>query len=251
MASEGKVVGHSKLPKFSFSFRRTKKEGASDSSSSSPEHQPQSNIGRSVTPTNSVSGSRSAPGSNESSPKVSRSKSLRLPRPTRYGLKSHSQSSISDTKQNGYSHDEDNDIYPDTKTVHVPNTRSGYPRAKSHLGTSDGNLRVSPRGRSQTISAGSSSSNPSSRSSSPGTVVGKENGSKRAAGRFGFSRGGSGLRGEGVAEGYGESLDQTDGYDDPSEVSVLVVVWLYEINSPLNQLQYSETCLKQPYRKPV
>ena len=222
MASEVKVVGHSKLPRFSFGFRRTKKDGATHSNSSSPEHQPQSNIGRSATPTDlKISGSRSAPGSNESSPKVSRSKSLRLPRSTYRGLKSHSQSSISEAKQNGFSHDEDEDMYPDTKTVHVPNMKSGYSKSKSQTSAGDGHLRLSPRGRSMTISAGSSSSNPSSRSSSPGnsTVTGRENDSKRTAGRFGFNRGGSGLRGEGVAEGYGESLSQTDGYYDPSEVS--------------------------------
>ncbi len=132
----------SRIPKFSFGFRRSKVE---DEQQSQQLPEPTS-INRSATPTN-PSPSRSA----ESSPKVARSKSLRLPRPQKYGLKSSSQSSVTENHQNGYNND---DLVPDVKSV------------KSVRGTSEGLL--SPRGRSLTVSGHvTSSSNQSSRSNSP------------------------------------------------------------------------------------
>ena len=140
MATDGK----SRIPKFSFGFRRTKVQDEP----SAPSPDPPSII-RSATPTNPPA-SRSA----ESSPKVSRSKSLRLPRPTKYGLKSHSQSSITESNQNGYNGD--NDLVPDVKSVKLNISRNS----------------LSPRGRSLTVSGHmSSSSNQSSRSNSPSVSV--------------------------------------------------------------------------------
>ncbi len=132
----------SRIPKFGFGFRRSKVE---DEQQQSVEP---TNINRSATPTDPLA-SRSA----ESSPKVARSKSLRLPRPQKYGLKSSSQSSISEANRNGYSNNEDG-LVPDVKSV------------KSLRPPSDGLL--APRGRSYTVSSHvTSSSNQSSRSNSP------------------------------------------------------------------------------------
>ena len=153
--------------------------------------QESTNIHRSATPTNPPSGSKSA----ESSPKVSRSKSLRIPRPAKYSLKSQSQTTITESRHNGFSGDDD--LVPDMKSI--------------------GRLEhsSSPRGRSQTIT--SSSSNHSSRSNSPSVSSGGTVTDKRPGGRisYGGGKSGSGLRGEGVAGGY--SLSQAE---DSVDVSV-------------------------------
>ena len=150
MATDGK----SRIPKFSFGFRRTTK--VQDEPSAPLTLEPPS-IVRSATPTNPPA-SRSA----ESSPKVSRSKSLRLPRPTKYGLKSHSQSSIPEPNQNRYNGD--NDLVPDVKSVKLNISRNS----------------LSPRGRSLTVSGHmSSSSNQSSRSNSPSVSTASGGSEKR------------------------------------------------------------------------
>lgn len=80
----------SRIPKFSFGFKKpSPKTNGIASEGNSPRGMPTQQV-RAATPT----GIQSAPGSNNTSPNLSRSKSLRVPRSTHYNLKSYSNSAL-------------------------------------------------------------------------------------------------------------------------------------------------------------
>lgn len=86
----------SRIPKLTFGFRKNVKTNGTISEGNSPRGMGNTGDPRSVTP---IGGIRSAPGSNSTSPNLSRSKSLRVPRSTYHSLKSHSNSSLSERNQ--------------------------------------------------------------------------------------------------------------------------------------------------------
>ncbi len=81
-----------RIPKLTFGFRRSAKTNGTISEGNSPRGGPTLEPPRSVTP----SGVKSAPGSNNTSPNLSRSKSLRVPRSS---LKTRSNTSLLETSQ--------------------------------------------------------------------------------------------------------------------------------------------------------
>ena len=147
--------GLSRIPKLTFSFRRPK--SATSSQENSPAHSKKSHLAR---PSSKDSGAKSLPNSNESSPTLSRSKSLRLPRS--YAVKSLSSSHLRDKDQ---VLDEGDDFFPD-------DDRSSYARSDSKSSFT--------RGRSSTFSVSGSNKkgarSRSGRSVSPGSGLTKSGG---------------------------------------------------------------------------
>lgn len=153
----------SRIPKMGFGFRKPAKNTGTHSEGNSP----RGGVGVSetgalpMTPTDT----HSAPGSNSSSPNLSRSKSLRVPRST-YGLKSHSSSSIVERNQGS---DEDKDEVE----VHA----AGRPQRNQAVSNKP-ELTYSPRPRSKTIVGGMTRSllRSSCRSVSPRRALGERGG---------------------------------------------------------------------------
>ena len=145
---------HIPIPKLNFGFRKNPKTNGTVSEGNTPRGGTVEGGPRSSTPT----GFRSAPGSNNTSPNLSRSKSLRVPRNGSSNLKSHSHSSILEQNVDQKNRKESEDYYPvngqslETKTV----------------------MSFIPRPRSKTLGSRTSISNPNSRSVSPRRTLGDE-----------------------------------------------------------------------------
>ena len=141
MDSSEKKSGLSRIPKLQFSFRRNN---------------------HTLAPEEKQTVSKSAPNSNESSPTLGRSKSLRLPRST-YIAKSHSSSALDRDRerqslrqqQHRSGAHQDSNAHPSPESTSPPQTSYLKPRGFSRSG---------------------SSSSPSSRHSSPGFSGGSGDG---------------------------------------------------------------------------
>ena len=188
----------SRIPKINFGFRKQSKNIAavsstngSDNGSCSERSTPEGCEGT-PPPSRAVGTKKGAPGSNNSSPSVGRSKSLRLPRSTYTKYTARSNVDIA--------RDEAEDYYPDDLLDSGGSGDGSSSEQPTHLQVSKAGqtgLVKSGRPRSSTVSAGSSRS----RSISPGGLMmttGGANGGMDAS-RFGF---------------YGGSLSQMDTNDD-------------------------------------
>lgn len=162
----------SRIPKLTFGFRKSSKNNGTISEGNSPRGGGLTpGQARSITPT----GLHSAPGSSNTSPNLSRSKSLRVPRAVQHGLKSSSSSALleeeygGDVRDNLTSHSsaslsERNRNHNSREFVdHTP------ARGKEAAGS------FVPRPRSKTIgSASRRGVNRHSRSVSPSKIIGGE-----------------------------------------------------------------------------
>ena len=177
MDSGEKKSGLSRIPKLQFSFRRNHHAVSPNDRQTVTNHV--------LTPDDKLTVSKSAPNSNESSPTLGRSKSLRLPRST-YMAKSRSSSALDRDKERQSWRQQQAGAYQDS---------SAHPSQETTVSSQSSYLK--PRG----FSRSGSSSSPSSRHSSPG-----------------FS-GGSG------GDGGGYSLSQGEGGGSiPLQVCVCVCV---------------------------
>ena len=200
--SKAKATGGglgSRIPKISFGFRKQTRNGSTvannDCNTWSERSTPEGCEG-SPPVVRAASGTQSASSSNNSSPTIGRSKSLRLPRSNYTKYKFQMTQSKVDSGR-----DEAEDFYPDdlVESVQLSNADNGSTEQRHHHHRNKTGQTGLVRPRSATVTAGSSNS--SNRSSSPGcltmsvgTVV--HNGSRELdRGKFGF---------------YGDSLSQGD-----------------------------------------
>lgn len=151
---------NNRIPKLTFGFRKTARTNGTVSEGNTPRGATNIASPRSTTPT----APRSAPGSNNTSPNLSRSKSLRVPRSAGSHLKAHSNSSLLEHDHNSLSSRSSSSIPEGGDSVDLS------------LGREGGEPSFLRRPRSKTIGSRirPPASQRHSRSVSPGTVAENE-----------------------------------------------------------------------------
>lgn len=173
----------SRIPKLTFGFRKSTKTNGTLSEGNTPRGGGGGKAGPGARPTTPTAPA-SAPGSNSSSPNLSRSKSLRVPRSSGYHLKSHSNSSLLECDDDDRGHSNSLSSHSSSSVLersHIHNSSSGD--SMSSLGGRGGTAATEEssflrRPRSRTI--GSRVRPPPtqrhSRSMSPGAILGERDG---------------------------------------------------------------------------
>lgn len=160
----------SRIPKLTFGFRKSPKNGGTISEGNSPRGGGLTpGQARSITPT----GLHSAPGSSHTSPNLSRSKSLRVPRSMQRGLKSSSSSALLEEEYGGDGRD---NLKSHSSASILERNKDHHSREVADHTPARGKVAASSfllRPRSKTIgSAGRRGVNRHSRSVSPSQIIG-------------------------------------------------------------------------------